>query len=289
MELDNELAARSARSAGRERLADAIERAQIIVMAQADVDRVSHEKYQEQGQAEIPRSDLEDLLCKTPFPITYFEPMGAPYKIDGEKMRYAILAEEISTSPLSFQIHGFMFTDHGTKIIGCQFELADDGVHAVPLDRFGNLHMGKLHDKGEWAGIMGSLVSNFCQFMATYLHRETRTGTASERVKDRHGRAQPREIIYIRRVNQELSANPKLTSKPIEWSHSWRVSGTWVRVKGVGKDRTGKYCVKGMTWRVPHVKGKGKLVEKIRVRTKLPGEANDGLEEREVDASAQTT
>lgn len=51
----------------------------------------------------------------------------------------------------------------------------------------------------------------------------------------------------------------------IDWSHKWRVRGHWRRVDGVGKDRTGSYCVKGATWVAPHVKGKSALVEKTRL------------------------
>lgn len=285
MELDVEFAAKVARKAGRHALAEAVDKAQIIVIAQRDIDMVSNEKVREMSTGEpgtrvreITREEIFDLLCKVPFPVTYFEPMGVPYVMDGEKLRYAILAEEMSTSPLTFDVHGFMFSEKSAKVIGCRFILEEWGLRAIPYDRHGNLFMNRIPDRDWMEEVMSSLASNFCQMMATYLHRDTRTGTVTERLKDRQGRAQPRELIYLRRVDAELAPNPKLTTKPITWLHSWRVSGCWVRVRGIGKDRSGNYCVKGMTWRVPHIKGKGKLVEKIRVRMQRPGEANTGLE-----------
>lgn len=53
----------------------------------------------------------------------------------------------------------------------------------------------------------------------------------------------------------------------IEWSHRWAVRGHWREIKGIGKDRSGEYTVKGFTWVIDHVKGPDDLpyVQKTRV------------------------
>jgi hypothetical protein len=53
----------------------------------------------------------------------------------------------------------------------------------------------------------------------------------------------------------------------IEWSHRWAVRGHWREIKGVGKDRSGAYGVKGFTWVMEHVKGPEDkpYIEKTRV------------------------
>lgn len=51
----------------------------------------------------------------------------------------------------------------------------------------------------------------------------------------------------------------------IEWTHSFSVCGHWRKVKSVGKNRAGEYCINGATWVLPHKKNKH-LHEKNKIR-----------------------
>jgi hypothetical protein len=74
------------------------------------------------------------------------------------------------------------------------------------------------------------------------------------------------EIVRIVPKSEHQTAKP-MFSREIDWSHRWEVMGHWRKINGIGKDRSGQYCVSGMTWVVPHEKGpEGKvLVKKTRV------------------------
>lgn len=60
------------------------------------------------------------------------------------------------------------------------------------------------------------------------------------------------------------STTKTLFNKSIDWSHSWEVRGHWMKCSGLGKNRAGERVVQGLTWRIPHVKGQGVLIKKIR-------------------------
>lgn len=56
-------------------------------------------------------------------------------------------------------------------------------------------------------------------------------------------------------------------TREVDWSHRWLVRGHWRKVNGIGKDRSGEYCVKEFTWVTEHDKGPdGKpLIRKTRI------------------------
>lgn len=117
----------------------------------------------------------------------------------------------------------------------------------------GDGHMGAIVDIGAF----------FLWCVRAITSKETQLGT-SKQSKLINGRICPFEVTYVRSRNKVYPPSDR-EPRTITWHHSWRVSGCWVKIKGIGKDREGKRVVKGMTWRIPHVKGTGPLVEKIRV------------------------
>lgn len=141
----------------------------------------------------------------------------------------------------------------------------DDGtvgasmIELMPNDQYG------ISESAESDFLAPLLVSFSLYCVAAIVHKENQIGTARASRLIR-GSVRPYEISYIRR-KKSVSLSPKSYQIPqnVVWHHSWRVSGCWVRIKGVGKDRNGNRTVKGLTWRIPHVKGSGPLIEKIRV------------------------
>ena len=71
-------------------------------------------------------------------------------------------------------------------------------------------------------------------------------------------------VTYIVPKKNTVSFERKM-GRSFDWSHSFEVRGHWRKIKGIGKDREGQYCINGFTWVSPSVKGKGDLVKKIRV------------------------
>lgn len=53
----------------------------------------------------------------------------------------------------------------------------------------------------------------------------------------------------------------------VDWSHRWEVRGHWRDIVGLGKDRSGDYCITNKTWVIDHVKGPEDLplIRKTRV------------------------
>lgn len=85
-----------------------------------------------------------------------------------------------------------------------------------------------------------------------------------KKVKDRHGKPwfKTNKVIYCCK-NKDQPPHKEIL-KMIDWKHSWKVRGHWRKVKGFGKDPAGNLIRNGFTWVVPHVKGDGVLVSKMR-------------------------
>lgn len=75
-----------------------------------------------------------------------------------------------------------------------------------------------------------------------------------------------RKVVHVckRAKRESLEATKSIT---IDWSHRWEVRGHWRSLQGLGKDRSGEYCVPGKTWVLNHVKGPDDrpLIKKVRV------------------------
>lgn len=73
-----------------------------------------------------------------------------------------------------------------------------------------------------------------------------------------------KNVVFVTK-KQYLATAKKNEPTLVEWSHRWEVMGHWRRCSTVGKDRDGNYCVIGLTWISPHIRGEGDLVIKTRV------------------------
>lgn len=80
----------------------------------------------------------------------------------------------------------------------------------------------------------------------------------SERIKIRiNGEKVIKKIkeVVICCENKRKDKYEKENSIEVNWSHRWEVRGHWRRIKGLGKNREGRYEVNNMTWVNPCVKG----------------------------------
>lgn len=84
--------------------------------------------------------------------------------------------------------------------------------------------------------------------------------------KDRHtGNALVKEIVYCQRVKYLKTEKLTIDSKPFKYSHRFDVRGHWRKVKTIGKDPEGTYCIPGHTWVSPFKKGQGNYIKKDRI------------------------
>jgi len=97
-------------------------------------------------------------------------------------------------------------------------------------------------------------------------------GSEKVRQKFKIGSGKDKEFIKINQIVRIIPRREKDNATPVmgrevDFSHRFEVRGHWRRVNGVGKDRSGKYCVKGFTWVTPFVKGPEErpLVKKARI------------------------
>lgn len=79
-------------------------------------------------------------------------------------------------------------------------------------------------------------------------------------LRARVGQGKARRLVKIKDIVHIVNRIEKRqllaeTSRQIDWSHRWEVMGHWRKFDGIGKDQKGSYCVRGMTWISPHVKG----------------------------------
>lgn len=71
------------------------------------------------------------------------------------------------------------------------------------------------------------------------------------------------ELLASEPVQRILAARPHV----LVLSHRWEVRGHWRSISGLGKDETGNYIVRGLTWVAAHEKGpeQARLVKKTRL------------------------
>jgi len=73
-----------------------------------------------------------------------------------------------------------------------------------------------------------------------------------------------RDIRFV--STKKYISNSPILKKVVNWTHSFSVSGHWRKVKGVGKNRVGEYCIDGATWVNPCIKNKElEFINKVAV------------------------
>jgi hypothetical protein len=80
----------------------------------------------------------------------------------------------------------------------------------------------------------------------------------------RNGRLITNSFVFFSRSKKERTICGQTFNK-IDWKHSWSVIGHWRKIRRLGKNRQGDYCVIGRTWVNPSIKGSGTFISKPRV------------------------
>jgi len=104
-------------------------------------------------------------------------------------------------------------------------------------------------------------IQKTCQYIAK---KSTDKGQATMNHYVKHAgqgrKVKIKKVIYVgKRKTIEAQGH-----RNVDWPHKWLVRGHWRKIVGVGKDRENNYTQKDFTWVVPHTKGKGVLVNKVR-------------------------
>jgi hypothetical protein len=65
----------------------------------------------------------------------------------------------------------------------------------------------------------------------------------------------PKNITYVSPKKYIGNFDVLPNNRNITWSHRWPSRGHWRTISGIGKDRSGDYCVTGHTWVMESIKG----------------------------------
>jgi hypothetical protein len=100
----------------------------------------------------------------------------------------------------------------------------------------------------------------------------------------RIGKGSERRVYKIREIVRVIPPSQKkqteaLFSKEIDWTHRYEVRGHWRRIKGIGKDRSGRYGISNFTWVTDHVRGPEEkpLIKKARIVLGNPQETSQSI------------
>lgn len=100
---------------------------------------------------------------------------------------------------------------------------------------------------------------------------------ATDKINERF-KLKTRNGQELKKIKHVVHVFPKKTGTergiyggPLNWTHRWEVCGHWRKITGVGKNRSGEYCISGFTWVTPHERGDGPLIKKTRI---VHGELN---------------
>jgi hypothetical protein len=134
-----------------------------------------------------------------------------------------------------------------------------------------------VHDGFHEKGFLTELAKTVKRSVLYIINRIKNTDTigfskTGERVKLKT--SQGKVIHKIRKIIHIVPKKERGQSIPgegeVEWTHRWLVMGHWRKLgrAGLGKDRSGNYCVKDFTWVMEHEKGPDDLplvTDKVRV------------------------
>lgn len=253
----------------------------------------------------------DPFLLDLPFPEMWFEATSSgvpswladPSEVDPELM--SLIEKSLKDAAFFFPIEvkprnaeGDVAV-RGFETVG--FAIYEDVANAAyDVEAFGGIatHLyrgtkacGRVNPEQSflWVGTMDAqtvrtsrLLGEICNFLqrlfALFQSKHVVTGVQVTSAKIAVGRGASAPTGPIKEV-VHLTLREQMTKYPahgasIDWSHRWEVAGHWRRIRGVGKDRTGRYLVPGATWVRPHEKGKELVaaVRKTRVPPRVPVE-----------------
>lgn len=96
-------------------------------------------------------------------------------------------------------------------------------------------------------------------------------GTEKTKERIKLGKSKEKRVLEIKNIirvfpRKTAQAKPLYGGK-VDFSHRFEVMGHWRKIAGIGKDRSGDYCIKDYTWVRPHEKGPENLplIKKTRI------------------------
>jgi hypothetical protein len=200
------------------------------------------------------REENINLLLRAPFKRCVF--VTPPNK---EGLFVSSSLNELS--PGLFRIEGYSFTPPpGVE----RFTNGKDIMHIVNIDvncltyEINSLKYAKEEDYDIILDVMGSFLSSLIE-KDTVLGKSKKSKNPIFRNKCKY-----KNVVFVTK-KQYLATAKKNEPTLVDWSHRWEVMGHWRRCSTLGKDRDGNYCVIGLTWVSPHIRGEGDLVIKTRV------------------------
>jgi len=208
------------------------------------------------GVGKLSRQGFREIMRAFPFRSIFIEFAEAKASVGvGDWTIESALVKEEKPDHFSIQCR----TSGGDKRFTIFLpETKDSSIHASWLNPDTDFSLPSTENI--WRGIITTFI---CASVKAITDKTSRLGHASH-VKRVFGKVKPYMFTYVKQVNT-VYPNSSKAPQVVEWKHSWWVAGCWVKIHGIGKDRDGIRKIDGLTWRVPHIKGDGELLEKVRV------------------------
>lgn len=188
-----------------------------------------------------------DLSQPLPFKTCAFEFHGnnSIVRFDGNLIS-CILAEEIGPGKLNIYYSILQEDEHQMRIIECLNDNADNHV----FHKIISVCLLAINEMSHGASDPNSFI----------------------RIKNSKGNKAKKFIRKVVHICPKLKSNTLATSHGIviNWSHRWEVRGHWRNIDGLGKDRSGEYCIMNKTWVIDHIKGPEDLPIIRKVRSVQP-------------------
>lgn len=205
---------------------------------------------------QIDSRDINPSEFGLPFPVCFFESVNKQGKplVTGYEV-------ELIGNPMTLLVSGVLAQEVSPNYYNVFFLSRPDFItHPSLIDLKANI----LFSSGTEAGYH---LRQFFMFL-----KNARLGGEKIREKIKIGAGKNKKQIEIRQVirvssKKSPSAIAPLFSQEIDWSHRWEVRGHWREHQGLGKNRSGDYCVSGFTWVKEHEKGPEEkpLIKKVRI------------------------
>ena len=194
-----------------------------------------------------PARDSEILAC--PFKFWSFECFNRHISVGETDDVYIDVVTVYEVSPGNYIFHVLFSKDGEERMIKVDQSLKTDA---------------KLYS------YIADMVSSTLNYMG-----KLKTGTINlcnkkAKVKRKNGTVliRPRNVIYIHDGTDTDNHMVKEIRDEVNWLEGWHVKAHWRRLKNpktLGKDRSGNYCVPGLTWVSECTKGNDKdIVKRIR-------------------------
>lgn len=142
-------------------------------------------------------------------------------------------------------------------------------------DVFVYVNKGNYHNIFKYSVLSESVIESKIKSLLSYL-KHHQMGVEKTKLKIKIGTGADKKHHVIKQIvhigpKNNLSTYSE-TGNKIDWTHRFEVRGHWRKTSGIGKDRSGVYCIQNYTWVKEHTRGDERLplIKKTRLVETVP-------------------